>query len=513
MSTEKQTITVALPPTDQNPRDYYISLYLVFKTEDQLATTNSLNKGLARLTNLLPWIGGHVFRPDGAVPRERHISWPEPPVPSSVSPQLQEAPAPPGMPTLEELARTHAPLPVCSDNMGGVPSYADPNVPSPVLGGSYMRVDGGALVISVWVHHNVVDGHGLDVLVRLWADCTRVAAAGGSGGGDQEWLTTELTAGRIPAADEPSLRKSMLLDAFRDTLGDAEVHRIANLPDPFEQLAARHGEYTFGPVDAAARAELQKLLTRRGTWATKLFRFPIGRLERLRGFLEQIPGADGAAPGGRLSINSTLNALLWAIITRVKVDAGYTGETSEFTTAVDGRSRLGLGTVDSKDRPAYMGNLSLQTQATLSLEALLEASRCTSEKPAGSLRRAADQIAQSVAALDAGRFYEFFTLVGRAEQVTRLYKGFFPGGEMHLMCSSWAGFGAYDCDFGSAGAGAGARPLFVRTPYINRLRNVMLVLPRRRGDGADEVVEVVVSLDGDILEALDNDSVFQSWRV
>lgn len=504
MSTEKQNITVALPPLDQNPRDYYVSLYLVFKTADQVAATKTLNNGLSRLTALLPWIVGHVFRPQGAVPRERHISWPESPVPNSAVPQLQQVTTPPEMPTLEELTRIHAPLPMGLDNMGDIPSYADPNTPSLVFGSSCMRIDGG-LVVSVWAHHNVVDGHGLDVLVRLWADCTR------AGGRDDVGFAAK----RFPAANEPCSRESTLLAAFREKLGAVEVRRIAQLQDPFEQLGARHGEYTFGPVDPATRAELQKLLKRRGTWGTKLFRLPIRRLERLRCLLQEIPGDDDVS-GGKLSINNTLNALLWAIITRIKVDAGMQGETSEFTTAVDGRRRLGLGTADSADRAVYMGNMSLQTQAALPVPVLLEASRCTPNGDStacnNSLRYVADQIARSVAALDTGYFYEFFTLMSRAEQVTRLYKGFFPGGEMHLMCSSWANFGTYQCDFG-ADVGHEGRPVFVRTPYINRLRNVMLVLPRRRVDGPDEVMEVVISLDKDILEDLDNDSVFQSWRV
>ncbi len=187
--------------------------------------------------------------------------------------------------------------------------------------------------------------------------------------------------------------------------------------------------------------------------------------------------------------NTLLTALLWSAVTRARRhrNPDHQQHTTRLMTAVDGRRHLD-----------YWGNLVWHCVAELPPSFF---SPDTSDL--ASLEAVCDAVAASTArAREEGwaHFAETHCLVERAGDYRRLRYAWDGG----LFVSSWANMGVYGVEFG---AGLG-RPEAVRVRH-RAGDGFCVILPRRRGGGEEEVLEAVLGLREDHLEALGRDDV---WR-
>lgn len=328
----------------------------------------------------------------------------------------------------------------------------------------------GGLLLTIALHHNVVDEAGIYSIIRLLAAYCR--------GDDGAALV------------KPKWTDSSAIMTGEGT-GILEHHREYKLK-PAEQSAthlSNYQEYISGGTECTA---------------SEVIFFPDDALKSLkRAAMKDSTNsnAKSAEAAQWISTNDALCALIWNSVTvarKLGADVPY----SMFNMVVNGRSRF-IPPVSEE----YIGNfVFVTTKAALPIPLL--------DSPAANLADIALNIRHSILALDDKVIKDKIKAVTKVDDIGRLAPGGHSSQFRHLACTSWAGQSYYGLDWGEVLGGKIKR---LRYPK-NLSDGIMVIFPRiPRGD--DELgeggIEVELGLQKEAMERLraDNDfNLYARWR-
>ncbi|KAF2278060.1 uncharacterized protein EI97DRAFT_282490 [Westerdykella ornata] len=350
----------------------------------------------------------------------------------------------------------------------GIPPYAEGLTSNqealPVLAVQACFLTGG-LVLSIYLHHSVVDCSGVCAFWRQFASNVHAIARNTQLDGkscvtirDQSRLRMELD-DRIPVLGNPT--------------ADAYVR---------EKFLYKH---TLPPGTACS---------------AKLFVVPAARIRAFRDKLKEcIPN------GLQLTICNVLTALVWIHVTRARakrvLDAGYSK--SSLGIAVDSRRRMKPPVTED-----HMGPMALFAKATLPIVDFLSEEPVTEEL----ILSTAIHIKQTIQNVDNDwvqrhlAFFQSKTPISDTEPALRFRFG------PDIYVTSWMNFGA-DIAWGIPGTASDAPEFIRRTADFNSDGGI-IILPRRRAiiDGHEAPYEILVRLAREDMNRLEaEEGGLRSW--
>ncbi|KAE8378268.1 transferase family-domain-containing protein [Aspergillus bertholletiae] len=452
------TCVEQLAPLDLSMPSTYIRVLLVFEQAGSaLQIIQSLQSGLDKLSSQLPWLSGRVFQKASTQDRASvlEIRW-------NASQTL----------TLVDKGTIAAPYKPASSH--GIPSEAIPSdvwpapgmidgalleMGAPVFAASIFRFADEGVGLCVCLHHNAVDGTGLSEIIRLWA---------------RNVVDPRFTFTSSPLSRSERLSATLSLDlqAASSTSSD--------------NLFMLHPEYSRIPPTMPEEFP---------SCTSKLFMISMHWIDTLK---ELMCNDMSKAP----STNTVLCALIWATITRVRMqhNPSLGDGISRLGMAVNGRHRIGENF--SGPESPFLGNAVVYSLSKFPAGALA----ASDETPVRSLAKICEHIAQSQSrsVINSRYIAEVYHLIDRMEDCRSLFVGWDLFGSRDLTITNWADLGLYEMDFGDLLG----RPKFVRLPYMEA-DGVALILPRQRS-ASQEVLEVMIMLRRDHMDALEKDPMWQA---
>src|SRR2546423_915651 len=387
----------------------YNRVILAFPTGvDATAAVDALKIGLQVTCSQLPYLKGRVTeQQDGRLA----ISWSE----EDPVPFFQEIDHPPDMPNgYAQLKQEAFPSHRLQQSLCPVTGWVAASFPdgdAPVLATSYTRLDGG-LLVSLCVHHSVMDGTGTGQLIRLWENNAKGTSAK-----------------PLPDGAEPCHR----LDLLKAALSPAASNE-PNSDHVFESLLALHPEYT---------TVLPTPRSPKPPCTSKVFTFAVEPLKT-------------AANESSTSMNNVLCAIIWSCISTVRTlrwreESRGSGDEvlpteSKLGMAVNGRARIGESFAGTGGCP-YMGNVNLYSVTSLDLTTLTALGLSTSTEAHSTfsniLAPAVQAISASIARIDRQFISEVVSLAELAPNIKALLPGwdFFSGPDLSI--TSWAKLDTY----------------------------------------------------------------------
>ncbi|KAF2185590.1 hypothetical protein K469DRAFT_726702 [Zopfia rhizophila CBS 207.26] len=318
----------------------------------------------------------------------------------------------------------------------------------PVMGTQAFFIPGG-LVLSIYVHHSVVDGTGLSVFYKRFSENVRLRRSGQA----------------LRPEDHSTPRRQVDTRTSTPRLG----HPAPACPP-----------YTTRKFDYA------KTLAPDTKCSGKLF---IIRAARIRDFRDSLTGS--VKTNTKLTVFNVLAALVWIHVTRARAPhlKGY--EETNAGIAVDVRRKL---------KPAldkeYMGNMAIYTKATLPIEDFVAEERVTNT----TLIPVIQSINTSISNVDnewVKDHLSFFSTVPKFDDVS-LGLHFSFGTD--LFITSWMNFGAeHEWDIPGT---TSRKPEFIRKPHSAEDGGV-LIMPRRYEE--DAPYEVLIQLANEDMARLLNE--------
>lgn len=449
------------------PRNH-VRIALVFPVHDHDLALSRLQKGLEKACEVLPFLKGRIFNE----PHDRNllsISWDT----SHPAPTIEQQPTPVGYPTYAQLLA----------DRGSTKPYAFSLFPfmdrgrenteegAPVFGAAYVKTEGG-MILFMSMHHNVMDGPGFGEFVKLWANSASLSIAPVAS----------------PDPHEVTKRKAKILEQLPAWL--KERTSLFTLKD----ILKKHGEYTIG-APPIFKQPTSSFPVPAIPSSSSIFRFSRRKLAEVKSDLES------SLDPSSLTVNNVLCAVIWSHISHVRRTRSHDADastTSRLGFAVNGRRVLNLFD------PPYLGNAAFLAQAEFTMSEFRAPSNVAYE----SLAPVIKTIATATRRIDAAHIAELTQLSGLVPSLSELIFGWNILGGPHLSITSWAELGMYDADFG----GTLGKPIMVRVPDVPR-DGLVIVLPRKRGDGEDEVIEAAVYLREDDANRLNRDDAWRSWLV
>ena len=322
-----------------------------------------------------------------------------------------------------------------------------------------------------------MDGTGVGELLRLWARNGREP-----GEHENHWLR--------PWANEPLVRREFLRLACEPARAAVEGLGCA-------ELLRRHPEYSLkadGPAAAASSGT--------PNFTSKIFAFPIGKINAAKDELRRFPGLES------LTAKNILSAKHWSCINSVRAKrlAPEWGRRVKLGFAVNGRKHLGKNFVDIP----YLGNVNLFGLASLSVSELFSAAQCTvggsQEQSLEHLIPVIASISGAISRISVAHIAEAVAIVEKTRDVTDVIPGWDSKDALDLSMTSWANLPLYNCSFGDAVG----KPAFVRVPFA-AFDGLVTILPRRREDGDKEMMDVVIFLRADDIDALESYKPWAWW--
>jgi len=459
-----------LTPLDMLMPKTYIGALLTFKATQGISTvTQSLQRGLDRLCQQMPWLSGHVLSTTTASSQKLglELRWQ---ANGKTSLLVDKGTVSAAYDSLSAAGMSPSSVP---EDVWPVPSMIDDALfpdGAPVLAASVFQFcDGhGEVGLCVCMHHNAVDATGFAEVLRLWAQNMQGA----------------------PTRPFPTMVEGRASRLSRALATDLDVAFAV----PLDALLMSHPEFSTTPPALPACFS---------PCSCELFSIPVTRINVVK---ERVAEHASAKP----TTNSMLCALLWSAITRVRAQRNpiLASETSRLVTAVDGRRQLGQD-FSSPETP-YVGNVvtyAMAQQAVAGLRAL------TGRDSGQALASVCDSIAgtQSSARDSLRHVSEVYSLADRVDDPTKIYPGWDLFGSRDLTITSWANLDTYSVDFGPHLG----RPHFVRVRAA-QADGVGLILPRRPASAAmgghEEVLDVMLMLRKDDMDALEQDTMWK-WLV
>lgn len=468
-----QAQSTILSSLDQLMPRSYVLIALVFSGHDQDNAIVSLQDGLEKTIEQLPFLKGKVH--ERAEERKQlAISWDM----TSPIPKLQRKPPPEAYPSFEALRSKGAPSEYFPYSVfPGLPPNAHLKEDgAPVFGATYVTIEGG-FILSIAVHHNVMDGTGVGEFLRLWAQNVRGVEASDSQS--------------VPNPEEPLKRQVRLLDAFKTD--DKNKHERNPI---LQTLLERHPEFDIkAPFESSAVTTANAPSPPIGM--SKVFAFSGRKLTALKISLA------GIVPPTTLTINNILSAIIWSHISHVRASRASQpvgALVSKLGFAVNGRRLLGF------IKPPYLGNVNLYARAQASFTEL----GTPSTNNHANLAPVITSIAEATARINTIHIEDLNQLVDSLSDVSELIPGWKFSNGPDVALTSWANLGLYDMDFGD---GIG-KPDIVRIPGVP-FDGLVVILPRRRKTFSkvdeDEIIEVTVMLREDDMENLNQNAAWRSW--
>ncbi|KAI1063268.1 hypothetical protein LB507_005538 [Fusarium sp. FIESC RH6] len=334
---DRRTKMALLSPLDQLNSSFYLCWSLVFHVKDLEKAAKSLSTGLKAVTTALPYLKARVIyhteiSKDGTSSIARaaiSMSYDDPDV------IIREQRPANELPSLAKMKEQGAPAHLFSDDLYSLPTFIDTssNESHPVFETTYTPIEGG-LILSMCVHHGVMDGRGLATLTKLWAFFTRQ--------NENNPLQIDL-----PDPDEPFKRAIRLVTSANDTaeLGGSDI-----------ETSLQHYQN-----DRILEDVIPPSTNARSKRSSKIFEFSVDKLEYARGLLGDTCHA---------TMNSILSAVIWCNVTRIRLTRRPQQPPTpylRFFQMVDGRRRLG----PEIDEPGpYLGNVVLTSAADVELDVL-----------------------------------------------------------------------------------------------------------------------------------------------
>ncbi len=477
-----------LSPLDQLAPRSYARVFLVFQVSDALYHTavQHMNNGLRQLARLVPYIKGNVSKQIDNGNRLA-LLWFNDPIP----PRLAVPTAnPASLPSFRRLESTNAPAHHFQNAFTSI-SVVPFDIGSPVFMASHIQLNGG-MIISLCVHHGVMDDNGVAELVQLWASCCRGEA--------------ESEADPI----EPLGRTRALEDA-------SGLHELPKNPS-ISALVSTHPEYAMKNATSLSQP-LPNPIPRS---TSKIFTFSTIKLGQVINVLRSASNPD--IDPNVLTINNILAALLWSYVTRVRLtrkrrtwqsDSSLPA-TSKLGSIVDGRTVLG----DEFSAGRFFGNTSLNALCEAELTTLESASKfqCYRADASGPLipdgsdpwvtynfGSVIESLAAAAERVTKRHVAELLQLCDKVTDIENIRPAWQSFHTMDLALMTWLDQGIYEADFG----GEVGKPKFVRVPYAEA-DGLVIVLPRRTGE-EDEFIDVAMFLNVEDIKSLDEDEAWRSW--
>jgi hypothetical protein len=449
-----------LTPLDLLMPKNYIRVLLAFRTSEPFdAVSKRLQAGLDATTEKMPWVSGRIRSAGENHQLVAHggIQYPLTPSPPQIADRgsIDEP-----ISSLAANAMHSTTIPEDVWPLGALPGPEDPLV----FGASIFRFKAHeGLGLCVCMHHNAVDATGFTEVLRVWAQETTALGS----------TRSQFTASRLS-------RVSEALDSEISTASSKAA----------EELFGLLPEYSRIPPTMPSSFP---------SFASQIFTIPTARLDTykkaLADHLETPP-----------STNTILCALLWSSITRIRARHNGTNPTptsSRLVMAVNGRRRIDPS-FSPPDNP-YFGNLILYASAESSFDTLQRAADSTSEQ--AEICKAVTQ-SYGPAKINRQHIANAFELGRKSGDCSTIFPGWDLFNHKDLSITSWADLDLYQMDWGSELG----QPEFVRFPS-SAADGVCIILPRRWLEFVSQdqnIIEVVIMLKEEHMEALKADSVWQS---
>ena len=326
----------------------------------------------------------------------------------------------------------------------------------------------GGVLLSIGVHHNVVDEVGIYGIMRLWAASCR--GVDGAALVKPEW--TDWTA--IGTGEGAGLLES-------------------------------HPEYRLKPADqSATHLKTYQEYISGGTENTvsKILFFSDSALERAKTAASKSnteSSANGDAHAQWISTNDAICALIWSRVTvarKLGADVPY----SMFNQTVNGRSRL-----KPPISAEYIGNVVFVTTKAAAPIPILHSL---------SLADVALHIRQSVLAIDDKLIKDKIKAVNNVDDIGRLAPGGYSSQFRHLACTSWAGQPYYGLDWGETLGGKIKRLRFTKD-LSDGIFIIFPRIPKESEEAGIGGIEVEIGLEKEVIDRLRRDEIFSQyveWR-
>ncbi|KAL4816597.1 hypothetical protein BDW67DRAFT_184755 [Aspergillus spinulosporus] len=468
-------LDVAMPRT-------YIRVLLLFRAAIAASAAQTLQDGLNRLAEQVPWVSGRIYSVSGGGQEIRYDA-------EKINPPLlvdkgsiaasctmshgksMDAIAPEVWPVSGALTGDGAPVFAAS-----VFRFATPDL-DPQEGRQ-------CIALCVCIHHNAVDATGFTEIIRLWA--RNVAGP-------------DLSFSTCSAAPDRGSRHAHLLTTLSSELKELEISSPSS-----DAILAMHSEYSKTPPAMPPNGL--------APCTSKLFSIPIHWVNILKELLRKYVSTPPTT-------NVVLCALLWTTITRVRArrNPSLMSQTSRLVTAINGRPRIKPGFSSScpvfvsENDHTYLGNAVVYVLTPFPAVALASSTAETTPDPGPAPMRSlaiiCDQISnsQSVSTINKRHIAEVYRLLDESP----LFPGWDLFGSRDVVITSWADQDLYTVDFGSLFG----RPTSVVFPPMEPgapADGVGIVLPRRREKAEMEILEVILMLRVDDMRALEDDSLWQT---
>ncbi|KAF2471714.1 trichothecene 3-O-acetyltransferas-like protein [Lindgomyces ingoldianus] len=327
---------------------------------------------------------------------------------------------------------------------------------APVLGVHAFFIPGG-LVLSMYLHHSVSDGTGMNTFYKHFAENVR-------------------------------LRRNMQMLSHQEMIDHSiprfEVDERAPVLSPGQSILTV-------PLYIAGKWEYDQTLPENTKCTGRLFVVPAARIRAYRDSLRS--KVNTPTP---LTVFNVLASLVWIHVTRAR--APHWMDKTSLTTAgiaVDLRRRL-----SPKMAAEFMGNMALFTNAMMPKSQFVAEVRVSDK----TIIPAVECVNASISGVDnewVNRHLAFFNAQENLSEIKLALRFKFAS---DMFITSWMNFGA-EHEWCIPGA-ATRSPEFIRKPHSVEDGGI-IIMPRRRGvfDGIEAPYEVLVQLAGDDMERLLNE--------
>ncbi|KAI5460383.1 trichothecene 3-O-acetyltransferase [Mariannaea sp. PMI_226] len=431
----------------------YTQISLCFPVPDpssHASIITTLQNGLERMSQSLPWVAGQVVQvpgPEGSsgVFKIRALDK----TPGLIIKDLRGDPS---APTMESLRRSEFPMTMFDEDLiaprrtlPGGPNF-DPSGPEPVLILQINWIEGG-LILTVNGQHAAMDMTGQGELMRLLSKACK----------------------NEPFTDEELVTQNLARDSIVPFLDDSY--------EPGDELV----EQIVPPAPQPSASTETPSPPPKALWV--YFSFDPKSLSELKTETEK--SLDASTPF--ISTDDALTALVWKSTTRSRAPRLQLTSNTKLSRAVNVRSCVGAPS-------GYPGLLQSMTYHNETVQQLLEAplgviaSKIRAELESDRLRFRVQALATYVKRLSDKSGFSFTALSN-------------PGTD--VMLSSWAKVNCWDLDF-NLGLG---KPESVRRPMFTPVESLMYMMPK----APNGEISMAISLREEDMERLKKDEEFMKY--
>lgn len=499
----KRRLGFKMNPFDAVNPNHYMGLNFYFALRPGLSFQEAfaqLQNGLCRAFQIIPELEGKMMLASehefGYKKGEYRITIPPRPLSATENPrQLVYKDLSHVLPSFEKMRDVGFAPSLFKDELV-LDCYPFPTMPADVLVAQANFVEGGCILATNFIH-TCLDGVGVMVALKVWAECCRYLQ------GDQsatcDWFDPESFNHSLPeilyeqeGAAKPAHEVDPGVWGYLPFFPPDEI--VKNHNNPRHGLASKHGKHVNGTSKTNGSRSAEEVLPpapvfrRQPIWpaapaerslSTALFLISRRNLQKLK---EEVL-ADPEAKGLITSVSDIVQAFFWraSIRSRYRVAKELRGETfrsgelSILELPIDGRPYFSSALPSS-----YMGSMLILNRPTMPIETL-----CS---PSTTIGRIAYVIREAAARITPSLVHDAFTLLQSMTDYSKPATANMGIEHMNAMVSNLMLFQTSDITFGD-GLFVGGRPEAMR-PQIERghRRFRFLVINPKRKDGGVELV-------------------------